>query len=523
MSQRSVIYVRVSSAEQVEGYSLDVQERDCRAWSERNGVEVDRVFREEGESAKNADRTEFQKMYAYISKNRSTLTYVVVDRLVRFSRNVGDSAIYRAKLVQWGQKLRSVKEQIDETPAGNLQVNVIQAVAQFDNDMRRIHTGNGMKEALEAGRWTFPPPIGYRPGHKGKLTHDPERAPLIAGLYEKVADGHSLSDAVEWAKLHGLVGRRGGVLTDSTASKVLRNPLYKGWVDAPDFGVSRQADFAPIVSAELWARVQRVLNGNSESLTVPHTKVNEAYPLRGVIVCGTCGKLATASSSRGKAGNKFPYYHCVHGRGHLRIPVRRAEAQFVTVLEKLVPNESRMRVVEECFRDAWSIKNASADADIERLNGQLRSLKQRKTGLLAKMETLTDDDFRAMYVAVNSEIERAELALAEAQMESTGWEPSAPELEQGLGRMPSQRVKVKLDVDTALGYLRHLLWNSGIYYSQSDLAGKRRIALRIFTNGIKCSKDGFGTPVTNSLFNMLGDESVDAERLVALPGIEPGF
>ena len=150
-------------------------------------------------------------------------------------------------------------------------------------------------------------------------------------------------------------------------------------------------------------------------------------------------------------------------------------------------------------------------------------MNQRKSALFAKMEILSDDDFASMYKSLNSEIERAEFALLEAQMEPTNCESIPPELEAGLGQMPGQRTKVKLDLETALGYLRHLLWNTGIYYMQGDLVGKQRIALRIFPNGIKCSKDGFGTPETTSLFSVLADENTPESHLVALPGIEPGF
>ena len=48
----AVLYIRVSSAEQVAGTSLATQERDCRAACARLGLEVRAVFRDEGKSAK---------------------------------------------------------------------------------------------------------------------------------------------------------------------------------------------------------------------------------------------------------------------------------------------------------------------------------------------------------------------------------------------------------------------------------------------------------------------------------------
>ena len=55
----AVIYVRVSSDEQVNGTSLDQQEAQCRKYCKEKGFEVVAFFREEGVSAKTINRKEF--------------------------------------------------------------------------------------------------------------------------------------------------------------------------------------------------------------------------------------------------------------------------------------------------------------------------------------------------------------------------------------------------------------------------------------------------------------------------------
>ena len=58
---KGIIYTRVSSDEQIKGTSLDFQEEICRNYCKDRGIEVLAVFREEGASAKSADRKEFLK------------------------------------------------------------------------------------------------------------------------------------------------------------------------------------------------------------------------------------------------------------------------------------------------------------------------------------------------------------------------------------------------------------------------------------------------------------------------------
>ena len=62
MTERDgIIYCRVSSLEQVDGTSLESQERMCREYAKRENINVLGVFIDRGESAKTADRTEFIK------------------------------------------------------------------------------------------------------------------------------------------------------------------------------------------------------------------------------------------------------------------------------------------------------------------------------------------------------------------------------------------------------------------------------------------------------------------------------
>src|SRR5678815_4323845 len=58
----AVVYVRVSTKEQTENLSLSTQLQACEQYCSREGFEILERFREEGESAKTADRTELQRL-----------------------------------------------------------------------------------------------------------------------------------------------------------------------------------------------------------------------------------------------------------------------------------------------------------------------------------------------------------------------------------------------------------------------------------------------------------------------------
>ena len=82
----AVIYVRVSTKEQTENLSLSTQLCACEEYCRREGYEVVERFREEGESAKTADRTELQKLLNFCRTHKGKVHFVIVYNLTRFAR-----------------------------------------------------------------------------------------------------------------------------------------------------------------------------------------------------------------------------------------------------------------------------------------------------------------------------------------------------------------------------------------------------------------------------------------------------
>src|SRR5712692_9895894 len=94
----AVIYVRVSSLDQVEGTSLDSQEAACREYAHHHNLDVSRVFVEQGESAKFADRTQLLQLLDFCKVKTNTIAVLIVWKLDRFARNVEDHFAIKATL-----------------------------------------------------------------------------------------------------------------------------------------------------------------------------------------------------------------------------------------------------------------------------------------------------------------------------------------------------------------------------------------------------------------------------------------
>ena len=73
-----IIYCRVSSKEQVEGTSLQSQEAACLDYAKAKNIKVLRVFVEQGESAKFADRTQLVELIDFCRTSKGGVQVLIV-------------------------------------------------------------------------------------------------------------------------------------------------------------------------------------------------------------------------------------------------------------------------------------------------------------------------------------------------------------------------------------------------------------------------------------------------------------
>ncbi len=93
-------YTRVSTAMQVDGYSLDAQKEKLKRYADYEVMEIVGEYSDEGYSGKNINgRPEFIRMLEDIEDGKDGISYVLVFRLSRFGRNAAD-VLNSLKLMQ---------------------------------------------------------------------------------------------------------------------------------------------------------------------------------------------------------------------------------------------------------------------------------------------------------------------------------------------------------------------------------------------------------------------------------------
>src|SRR2546429_224832 len=219
-AKRAVIYLRVSTKKQLgkdddpDGYSLPAQRESCERKAEALDAEVIEVFIDRGESAKTAEREEFQRMLRFV-KEQGDIDYVILDKVDRFARNRRDDANTLFELHSVGTQLVSVKENIDETPAGQLLHAIMAGIAEFYSRNLATESTKGMTQKAKVGGTPGRAHVGYlntRRRIDGReirvVTVDPDRASLVQWAFEAYATGEwtvrSLTEALDAKGLKAL-------------------------------------------------------------------------------------------------------------------------------------------------------------------------------------------------------------------------------------------------------------------------------------------------------------------------------
>jgi site-specific DNA recombinase len=490
-----IIYCRVSSAEQVDGTSLDTQQQACRAYCKQHNITVDRVFIERGESAKTTDRTQFLAAIDTCKQAKGQINYFVVWKLDRFARQTTDHFKVKAMLSQYGVTLQSVTETIGDDPQGNLMETILAGFAQFDNDIRAQRSRNGMQEKLRNGVWVWGAPYGYcRTEKGGNLVIDPNTAPLIRMVFDAyAAKNHTYDSVAELLQKRGFFSQKGKAPYRQLIAKIVRNPLYCGVIRM--WGEEHKGAFEPIVSREIFNKCQERFRDKVQRAL--RKAKNPEFPLRRFVVCSDCQQPLTGSASTGRHGKKYPYYH--HQRQACSkaafIPRDQLETKFVQHLTNITPTPkfeaSFKAIVADLYANRFKDNQDARqrhDRELQKLNAARQRIFDTHTKGL-----YSDEDFLQLKRDVDQRIAK----------------------QQSL--RPDQEAPV-VDLDAALEFTLDMIRNAPQRWPELCLEDRERFHKLIFEGQITFDGERFGTAKLSPIYALYRDFGPDLSTSVTPRG-----
>jgi hypothetical protein len=332
------------------------------------------------------------------------------------------------------------------------------------------------------------------------LLPDPERAPLVRRAFEEYATGRfTKQQLLKQSRAWGLTNRRGHPLTSQAIGMLLRNRLYAGIVDVPDYGVrGKRGDFEPLISEDLFYRVQSVLTGRVPS-TTPQQRSHPDFPLRAFVRCESCGRGLTGNWSKGRS-EYYAYYHCRPGCRAVNVTKAKLEGLFPDELALLQPTPGYMRLLKESVLQIWKARKTSVREEIE-------SAERAAKAIQPKLDRL-DEAF-----------------LFERSIDIDTYDRHAEKLREELTLVRIDRHSGQLDeldVEGILAFAERVLPRAADLWVQASLEQRQRFQQLFFPDGIAFDGNGFvGTAVTAPAFSYLRTNEDGNERMVDQTGSEP--
>lgn len=223
------IYTRVSSVEQVKGYSLDGQDHTLFSHCKLKNYAIYKVYTDEGISAKDMrHRPGLLEMLADAKKG--LFKKIIVWKLSRFSRNITDLVTVCAQLDRMGIALESYSEAFDSTtPAGRMMRSILGAAAQFEREVLGENVAMGLAERARQGKRTCHEILGYDQLGKDSFVINEKESEYVEFCYGEYRIQRNISEVTRLAKRKGYRGKRGKEPSTSAVYTILTRQEYAGY------------------------------------------------------------------------------------------------------------------------------------------------------------------------------------------------------------------------------------------------------------------------------------------------------
>ena len=424
-------YKRVSTAMQIDGYSLDAQRARMKAYADFNDYEIVGEYEDAGKSGKSIEgRLQFRQMMEDVKSGKDNISYVLVFKLSRFGRNAADVLSTLQVMQDFGVNLICVEDGIDSSKdAGKLMISVLSAVAEIERENIRVQTMEGRIQKAREGKWNGGfAPYGYQLVN-GKLEINEEEAVAVRTIYDQYVNTDIGSNGIsKYLENHGIrkIQRQNGKnpLFDAHLVRlILKNPVYCGKIaygrrktekvhgTRNEYHLVEQDNFLlvdglheAIIPEDVWNAAQVKLVAQAKKYEHVNKGKNErTHLLSGIVKCPICGAgmYGNKSIKHKKDGTKYKdffYYGCKHRsmqRGHKcdykkQIREELLDDAVAEVIVKLVSNPNFATMMQEKIN--MKVDTTAIDQEIENYEKQLRQDYSIKSKLMEEIDNLDPDD-----------------------------------------------------------------------------------------------------------------------------------
>lgn len=318
-SSKVALYIRVSSKEQVEGYSIGEQEERLRNYCKAMLWDIHKVYIDPGYSGGNTDRPGLQSLIKDVKAGE--IDKVLVYKLDRLSRSQLDTLYLIEKVfLANNTDFVSMNENFDTSTAfGRAMIGILAVFAQLEREQIKERMGMGKDARAREGKWGggSSEPVGYdyNPADEQLYINEYE-AMQIHELVDLFLKGTPLRtiETLFLEKGYTIKGKSGRISTWDTSRMryALRNKIYLGYIR--HHGEWYKGEHTPIIDQETFDTIQKILDDRLIKYEKQSKKSGQSSLLGGLIFCKHCGGRYCRQAGRKWKGNNPPEYYSCYSR-----------------------------------------------------------------------------------------------------------------------------------------------------------------------------------------------------------------
>ena len=318
MKKRVAAYCRVSTKEELQQYSLEIQKKYYKNLIEANEDFVFvGIYADTASGLKRKNRAQFEKMFKDCKNKKIDIIYT--KSVSRFSRNTLDFLKVIRKLKQLDIDVYFQNEQIWlKKEKGEFNMSAHVAVAQEESLSRSRRIRDALEYGFQSGTSKIANRVcyGYTQDEEGRLMIDEEKSVNVKLIFDLYLKGYSLSGIAKELKVRGIASPMGKETWTSVAiDKLLSNEKYIGHVllqktYIPNVLEQKQIknkgeltrylyenSHIGIIDKETFEKVQSEkkrrsnveLNGKGKQIR-SSVRYSSGDTFSGKIICGECGR-----------------------------------------------------------------------------------------------------------------------------------------------------------------------------------------------------------------------------------------
>ncbi len=360
--KRAIAYLRVSTTDQKDhGFSLASQRDRITSFCEQHGIILVLIL-EEDYSAKTFNRPQFNKLTEIAVQNKkgdTKIDFVLVTAWDRFSRQLTETSIMIEQFSTYGIEVNCIQDWKNLKSSSDFLSHSFQMTfAEYENRLRSERVKDGNYKALEDGRYTSKPPIGYLPSKdvfgKPLMIPDPNTAHHVTTLLEDYSTGkYSQNELINKYKAKGFK------ITKSTLSRMLSSSIYcaKNKITDPRTEKEKVVRMIhqPLIDESTFERNQHYLNKKNR-IKEKTSKDREELPLRGgLLLCPECNRSMTGYPRPKSNGKTYFYYNCCkrYGCGKVSFNADKPHQVLQDELSKITISTPVMKLFEHILMEQY--------------------------------------------------------------------------------------------------------------------------------------------------------------------------